>query len=234
MSRSVASVAGAAAPRPLAQRDHLQRGHQRVREGPKATTGAASVAGAAAPRPLARRDQCKIADVSSGSIRTYGPPRKANVRVHPNWPFAKGSGTFSSPGWAPPENPRRIPDGSQTLPDGPRTSQTAPRWPHDGPRMPPDGPRTAQTVPPTFCTGLTFLSLWTPRDGPQTLPDGTRMSPDGSRTTQDGLRTPQDGPRTSSGRPQTAPGRWRIHKGPVCAGIACPTRTHTPRMRRNH
>ena len=49
-------VAGAAAPRPPARRDHLQRGHQRVREGPKATTGAASVAGAAAARHLAQRD----------------------------------------------------------------------------------------------------------------------------------------------------------------------------------
>ena len=37
-------VAGAAVPRHLAQTDRLQRGHQRVREGPKATTGAASVA----------------------------------------------------------------------------------------------------------------------------------------------------------------------------------------------
>ena len=37
-------VAGAAVPRHLAQTDRLQRGHQRVREGPKATTSAASVA----------------------------------------------------------------------------------------------------------------------------------------------------------------------------------------------
>ena len=39
-----------------AGRYHLQRGHQRLREGLKATTGAASVAGVAAPRPPAGRD----------------------------------------------------------------------------------------------------------------------------------------------------------------------------------
>ena len=48
--------AGDAVPRSLVRRNHLQRGHQRVREGPKATTGAASVARDAAPRPLTRCD----------------------------------------------------------------------------------------------------------------------------------------------------------------------------------
>ena len=50
------SVAGVAAQRPPAHRDHLQRGHQRMRERPKATTGAAYVAGVAAQRPPAHRD----------------------------------------------------------------------------------------------------------------------------------------------------------------------------------